>query len=179
MLFLEKAKKQLDDAAKKLKERRDALEKTQNGIAKLHEEQKKRNAEFARLSREGQKSEGELSVARENFRKLEGVTTKEVERVENVEALAKHYTELATSAEQTKTEAEARYRHLQRSIREVEVMTNEQKEHLNTLVAGLCDLRRHALPHLRLMASAFSSYGAMSILNQPMAVVSQVQTALG
>ena len=178
MYFLDKAKRALAEAANTLKDRRDALEKVKNGISTVNKTTQEKKLELQRLFRESGKLQAKLEGAQEAFRKLEAQADKQLKHVQNVEALTKQYEDMVKAADEARDVAESKNRTAQRLHRDSVAMLREHEEELRTVNAALHEIRREILPRIRLMNSAFSNYGAMSILGQPMAVVSQMQSTL-
>jgi uncharacterized phage infection (PIP) family protein YhgE len=176
--FLDKAKRALAEAAKTLKERRNALQTVQNGIAEVNQATTNKKLELQRLFRESNKLQGNLDGAKEAFHKLEGQADKQLKHVQNVEALTKQYEDMAAVADEARSVAEGKNRTAQRMHRDAVAMLREHEEELRTVNAALHEIRREIFPRIKLMNAAFSNYGAMSILGQPMAVVSQMQSTL-
>ena len=166
------------EAANTLKDRRDALEKVKNGISNVNKTTQEKKLELQRLFRESTQLQTKLEGAQEAFRKLEGQADKQLKHVQNVEALTKQYEDMAKTADEARDVADSKNRTAQRMHRDAVAMLREHEEELRTVNAALHDIRREILPRIRLMNSAFSNYGAMSILGQPMAVVSQMQSTL-
>lgn len=166
-------------AGAKLTEYRNLLEKVNNSIPEIKAEHHREQKKLEKLWKDKSSVQGSVHTASEELEKITQELEKLTKKLDEQKKLKESYDETLKTLVEAKRDAASKVDAAREACGDLDALRHDLEAHADTVNAALADLRRDVLPRSRLQASTMSVYGAISLLGQPMAMMSELQAHLG
>jgi chromosome segregation ATPase len=145
----------------------------------VKEDQQREQKKLEKLWKDKESVQASVFTTNEELQKLSAELEKLKKKLTDQKELKKNYEDSLKAVVEAKRDASSKVDAAREACTELDAARYNLEAHLDSVNATLSELRREVLPRTRLQGSVLSVYGAISLLGQPMAMMSELQAHLG